>query len=526
LETPGAPEGQVVLSLSSGPGDLARQSATFVSPNGHATLRVQASADARGSISLNDEDVSPAIFAPGRGTSAAIDISSFVREGENTLAVQFVSGGGYVSIDYPALVRVDAAAAGWDPAAFEDLDAYVAGRAGTGLSSPTRFYSGAVVLVAHRARIVHEVAIGHAQTHHGTGRTYEPEIHNGVLRPLEPPREMTTDTIFDMASVTKVEATAAAMLRLVDKGVLNLDDTLGRFLPEFPPEIGQITLRRLATHTSGLWEWQPTYLHGRNEHEVLEFLAGLPLRYAIGAGHHYSDIGGGMLPGAIIERVTGQRLDQYLRGEIYQPLGMTDTGYTPDATLRNRIAATSFGNPYEYTMINTGRPYPVADKGRSADFDGWRDHALVGEANDGNTAYGWQGVAGHAGLFSTAKDLAIYGQTLNNGGGYANARLASADTVNSFLVEPYDSGQAIWFRSRRWPGMSALPASQRGFGHEGFTGTELLFDPGRDVVVVLLTNHLHPDEPYRSITATLWSGVLSHVLAAMPSEHLVAGAQQ
>jgi CubicO group peptidase (beta-lactamase class C family) len=320
-----------------------------------------------------------------------------------------------------------------------------------------------------------------------------------------------------MASVTKVAATTAAVLKLVDEGVLRLDNTLGEWIPELGPDKAPITLRQMLTHRSGLWEWQPTYLHGRNQADVLQFLAGVPLRYEIDTGRRYSDIGGGMLPGVMIERATGQRLDDYLRAEIYGPLSMTDTDFTLDAVPRSRIAATSFGNPYEYRMIETGSPYPVADTGRAEDFDGWRDYTLVGETNDGNAWYGWQGIAGHAGLFSTARDLAIYGQTLNNGGGYANAQLASAETVSSFLVEPSDSGQAVGFWTRRLPGTSSLPVSERGYGHGGFTGTEFLFDPSRDLVVVLLTNRQHPGETYRSISS-VWSGVLQRVMAALPAD--------
>jgi len=455
-------------------------------------------------IWVNGRAVPKAKDALFEGRPVAVDISSFVHEGENALTVRLDRGNAYVSVDYPTLVRANPAEVGLDPAAFEAIDALVASRAGVG---PDKLYAGAVVLVTYKGRIVHESAIGYAQTHEGT-------------QPLAQPRPMTTDTLFDMASVTKVEATVAAMLKLVDEGRLSLDDPLGKYLPEFGAEKGQITIRQMLTHRSGLWEWQPTYLHGRNKDEVLQFLADVPLRYPIGSGRHYSDIGGGMLPGVIIERVTGQSLDSYLRNEIYLPLGMKDTQYRPPASLRERIAATSFGNPYEYRMINTGVPYPVEDTGRADDFPDWRNYTLVGEANDGNAWYGWQGVAGHAGLFSTARDLAIYGQTLNNGGGYGNVKLASAKTVESFLVEPYDAGQAVGFWSRRYPGLNTLPASERGYGHNGFTGTEFVFDPARDVVVVLLTNRQHPGNPatlngtYTGITSVR-NGVLTHVLDAI-----------
>jgi CubicO group peptidase (beta-lactamase class C family) len=404
-----------------------------------------------------------------------------------------------VTIDYPMLARVDAAEAGLDPAAFEALDAFVASGTGAGGASP-RLYAGAVLLVAHQARIVHEAAVGHAQTHEGT-------------QPLAEPREMRTNTIFDLGSITKVAATTAAVMKLVDEGVLRLDDAIGRHLPEVGREKSEITVRQLLTHRSGLWEWQPTYLHARGPGKALRFVAEVRLRYGIGDGRHYSDLGF-MLLGVIVERVTGRSLDDYVRREIHEPLGMTDAWFAPDPALRGRIAATSLGNPYERRMIATGSPYPV--DGDPDDFDGWRDSTLVGEVNDGNTWYAWGGVAGHAGLFSTAGDLAAFGQALCNGGGYGGARLASADTVSAFLTEPYDPGQAIGFESRRLPGSATVPVREGGFGHGGFTGTELLFDPSRDLVVVLLTNRQHPGEPYGSLEP-VWDGVLRRVLAALPS---------
>ena len=325
---------------------------------------------------------------------------------------------------------------------------------------------------------------------------------------------MRTDTIFDLGSLTKVAATSAGVMKLVDAGVLSLDHPLGRYLPEVGPDKSRITLRQLLAHRSGLWEWQPTYLHAREPDEAFRFVTELGLRYGIGEARHYSDLGF-MLLGVIVERVTGRSLDDYVRIEIHEPLGMTDTWFTPDPALRGRIAATSLGNPYEHRMIATGNPYPV--DGDPDDFDGWRNSTLVGEVNDGNAWYAWGGVAGHAGLFSTAGDLAAFAQTLCNGGRYGSARLASADTVSAFLSEPYDPGQAIGFKSRRLPGSNTLPVARGGFGHGGFTGTELLFDPARDLVVVLLTNRQHPGEPYGSIEP-VWDGVLRRVLAALPRE--------
>jgi CubicO group peptidase (beta-lactamase class C family) len=492
-----------VLVLSASTDRPDRQAASFYSPHGHATLRVQSEPGAVGQVHVNGRVVPEAAALLARGAHGPVDITTHVAPGRNALTVELAQRAAFVSVDYPSLVHSDPAAAGFHRQVFDGLDALVASRAGTGPSSPRQRYAGAVILVAYRGQVVHEAAIGHAQTYDGP-------------QPLAEPRAMTTDTIFDLASVTKPVATAAAILKLVDEAVLTLDDSLGTWLPELGADKAPITIRQMLTHRSGLWEWQPTYLHGRNQEEVLGFLAGLPLRYGIGVARHYSDIGGGMLPGVIVERATGQRLDAYLRSAVYGPLGMTDTGFTPDPSRRHRIAATSLGNPYEYSMIATGSPYPVVDDPDPADFPDWRQDSLVGEANDGNAWYGWEGVAGHAGLFSTARDIAVFSQALNNGGGYGNARLASPGIVASFLVEPYDSGQAISFRSRRLPGTEGLPARQRGFGHGGFTGTEFVFDPARDLTVVLLTNRQHPDNSIPYPNNEVWDEVLQRVLEALP----------
>ena len=202
---------------------------------------------------------------------------------------------------------------------FASIDSTVRGGVGT-------LYPGAVLLIAHHGAIVHRVAFGNAQT-----LTSTPE---GDLRPLSPPRPMTVDTPFDMASITKVEATTAAMLHLVGRGQVSLDDRLGTLLPAFRnTDKAGITVRQLLTHRSGVWEWQPTWLHRVPSGGALPYLAALPLRYPIGARFAYSDLGF-MILGAVVAKVSGIPLDRYVREQIYRPLGMTGTGFLPDAGQR------------------------------------------------------------------------------------------------------------------------------------------------------------------------------------------------
>jgi len=382
-----------------------------------------------------------------------------------------------------------------DNARFAPIDAAVRGGVGT-------LYPGAVLLVAKQGRVVHRAAFGQAQTWTSAA--------DGTLQPLANPRAMTPDTLFDMASVTKVEATTAAIMTLVGRGRLSLDDRLGALLPAFrDTDKAEITVRQLLTHRAGLWEWQPTWLHAAAPGGVHAYLAALPLRYPVGSRYAYSDLGF-MILGDIVAKVAGMPLDRYLKDQVYRPLGMADTGFLPSPAWRRRAAATSQGDAYQRRMAETGKPYPLAPEPTARPFAGYRHDVLVGEANDANAALGWGGVAGHAGLFSSATDLARYAQVLTNGGCYGRWRMAPEGTVSAFEQTPFDADQALGFRKTRLSGIAA-PF----FGHSGFTGTWFAFSPDLKLTVVLLTNRVHrPDgQAYPSLDA-LHETVLRGAVAA------------
>lgn len=387
-------------------------------------------------------------------------------------------------------------------ARFAKLDDEVRRGLGTG---PKGHYAGAVLVVAYRGEVVHAAAFGEAQS-----LTLDAA---GKVRPLTPPRPMQIDTIFDMASVTKIEATTAALLHLVDSGKLHLDDRLGTLLPEFAhTDKAAITLRQLLTHRSGLWEWQPVWFYRDAQGKVIDYLAGLPLQHPVGAQWAYSDLGF-MLLGEIVVRTSGMPLDRYVKQEIYAPLGMSDTGFLQPSNLRSRIAATSKGDLYQRAMAETGKPYPVVQKPRRQTPPKYRTNFLVGEVNDANSWLGWEGVAGHAGLFSTALDLARYAQTLVNGGCAGSWRLASPATLAQFEQTPYDPTQALGFRK-----ISVANTSAVFYGHTGFTGTAFMFSPKLGLSVVLLTNRVHRDEhplgDYPSLTA-IRKNLLEEAVAAV-----------
>jgi CubicO group peptidase (beta-lactamase class C family) len=327
--------------------------------------------------------------------------------------------------------------------------------------------AGAVLLIARDGRLLHLAAYGDAERLDSTGAA------------RQQPRPMRPDTRFDLASVTKVMATTLAIMTLVDDGTVALDTPVVRYLPEFHgPHLDSITVRHLLRHASGLTPWQPLYYSAANKREALAAIARLPLATGVGAGRHYSDLGF-MLLGYIVERVSGEALDRYVARRLYQPLGLRHTGFTPDRTRRDDFAATEVGNGYEHRMVHdTTFAFPY--RGDPAAWNGWRTRVLNGEANDGNAYYAHGGVAGHAGLFSTAADLRVLLQLLLDDGRFGGRKLISRATIHAFLTpEPF--GHYLGFmRPNRLPDGS--------FMHTGFTGTYLLGVPSQRLLVVLLAN--------------------------------------
>nr|WP_210470370.1 serine hydrolase [Sporosarcina sp. 6E9] len=331
---------------------------------------------------------------------------------------------------------------------------------------------GAVVLVAKDNKIVKETAYGHAQLY---------DMGNKLQQPVK----MTKKTIFDLASVTKVMGTTQGIMKLASEGVIDIHEPVATYIPEFA-ENGKdaVKIAHLLTHTSGLTPWAPTFLHATNPAEVLDYINELPLEYETGTNRKYSDFSY-MALGFVIEAVTGQRLDVYLENNIYEPLNMKDTMFNPLEKTNKKIAATSWGNPYEYKMVDDPNfGYYVEED--ADDFKHWREYTLIGEVNDGNSFYANQGVAGHAGLFSTARDLAVLGQTMLNKGSYGKVSLYNEAIVDQF-TSPQQFGQGYgWELNQTWY-MGNLHSGQA-FGHTGFTGTQVIFDPVNNLQIIVLAN--------------------------------------
>lgn len=330
---------------------------------------------------------------------------------------------------------------------------------------------GAVLLVMKDGEVVLKKAYGYAQL--------DPSGEGGL--------PMDTATIFDLASVTKVMATTFAVMRLVDRGDLDLDAPVYRYLPDFRGGgKDAITLRHLLTHRAGLVQWVPTYYHASDRDSAYAYIRNLPLAWPVGGGRHYSDLSF-MLLGRVVEQVTGTRLDRYLTQDLYGPLGLVSTGFRPAGEVRQgappTFAATSHGNPYEHRMVHDST-FGYRIDGDADAWDGWRHHTLAGEVNDGNAFHAFGGVAGHAGLFSSAAELGTLLRLLLNRGELDRRRFIRAGTVDAFLA-PTGDGQALG-----WQVPEYAPAGS--FVHTGFTGTYVLGvpgeRPGEGLGVVLLTN--------------------------------------
>ncbi|MEV4754383.1 serine hydrolase [Micromonospora sp. NPDC049559] len=338
-------------------------------------------------------------------------------------------------------------------------------------------YAGAVVLAAKDGVIVQHAAVGTAVRYGAVGPA--PELP-GVELPADQRIPARPDTIFDLASVSKL-FTTIVVLQQVERGRVDLDAPVARYVPEFAAGgKAAVTVRMLLTHTSGLPAFTPLWSAYPTPAQRLAAALATPLAPGAspGGGYVYSDLGLIAL-GVLVERVTGRPLADLVRDGVTAPLGMRDTGYNPGPGLRPRIAATEY--------------QPYAGRGM-----------VWGEVHDEN-AWSLGGVAGHAGVFSTAADLAVLCQSLLNGGEYRGRRVLRPETVRTMLVNYNAPLEAAYPESDRGLGfelnkhwyMMGL-SSPVTFGHTGFTGTSLVIDPISHSFVILLSNRVHPDRNWGS----------------------------
>jgi beta-N-acetylhexosaminidase len=287
---------------------------------------------------------------------------------------------------------------------------------------------------------------------------------------------VTADTLYDMASLTKVIVTTTSVMILVQQKHLDLDTPVARYLPEWaaaaksdldPTWRARVTIRNLLLHDSGLPAHRDFYKQAKGHDAVLALVLAEPLVHQPGTKVEYSDLGF-ILLGEIVQRLTGISLDEYARQHIFSPLGMNASLFNPPRKLWPTIAPTE----------------------NDVDF---RKRLLQGEVHDEN-AWAMGGVSGHAGLFSTAGDTAIFAQMILNGGIYAHRRILTRATIQQFTARQAigDAARTLGWDTVTQPSSSGHYFSPNSFGHTGFTGTSLWIDPDRDLFVILLTNRVNP----------------------------------
>jgi serine-type D-Ala-D-Ala carboxypeptidase len=312
-----------------------------------------------------------------------------------------------------------------------------------------RAFPGCAVAITHHGELVAEKAMGRF--------TYEPS--SSVVSP---------DALFDLASVTKVVATTAMAMALYERGILDLEAPVSTVVPEFSSSDdrhNEVTLRMLLAHSSGLPAYEKLFLRANNREDLLRAAFSTGLSSDPGTRAEYSDIGFIILAVAL-ERLADEPLDSFCQREVFGPLGMAQTTFNPAKSFRAKIVPTAEDTTFRHRVIQ-------------------------GEVQDEN-AFVLGGVAGHAGLFSTASDIARFSHAMLNGG----HPILRAPTVELFKRReslPPGTSRALGWDTPSSPSQSGKHFSPRSFGHLGYTGTSLWIDPERHLSVTLLTNRTWPD---------------------------------
>ncbi|MFJ5227292.1 serine hydrolase [Streptomyces sp. NPDC088400] len=362
--------------------------------------------------------------------------------------------------------------------------------------SPTHpWYAGAVLLAGRGGTVALHRPIGKAVRY----SAYDEKTDTGVELPAGRQIAMAEDTVFDLASVSKL-FTSVLAVQQIERGALELEARVTTYLPEFGRAGKQdITVRHLLTHTSGFRPWIALYTAPTREGK-LQLLWNEAPANPPGTVYLYSDLNLISLQ-LILEKITGHPLDTLLRDEITVPLGMHRTRYNPPASWKPKIAATE----------DARAPWSGLERG-----------LVWGEVHDEN-AFGFGGVAGHAGVFSCAWDLAVLARTLLNGGAYGRARVLRPESVELMFTDfntgfPGDAhGLGFELYQHWYMGAMATPGTA---GHTGFTGTSLVLDPTTDSFLVVLGNSVHPVRAWRSGSAprVATANRLARAVAVRPAQ--------
>lgn len=335
-------------------------------------------------------------------------------------------------------------------------------------------FPGCAISVGYRGKLIFDQGFGHF--------TYDPRS-----------KKVSTDAIYDLASLTKVVATTTIAMILYDRDLLQLDWKVADIIPDFKgKDKDQVTIRHLLTHTSGLPGWVQFYLTLSGKERIVQKICATDLIYQPGTQTVYSDLGM-ILMQRIIETIAQKPLDLLVKEYLSKPLGLERTFYTPAQTVFGEVVPTELSE--------------------------FHKQVVRGFVHDENT-FAMGGVSGHAGLFSTVEDLAVFCQMYLNGGIYDYQRILNAETIDLFTVRQNlveGSTRCLGWDSRSDSGsMSGDYMSMRVFGHSGFTGTTIWIDPENQVFVVLLTNRVYPtrnNQKIRQVRPRVHNLVMKAVLA-------------
>ncbi|MFY4774182.1 penicillin binding protein PBP4B [Metabacillus sp. RGM 3146] len=451
------------------------QSMNFHAFKNQGVLYVKTQKGMKGEVTINESKIS---FHSKKAGWEKISISRYTTNGLNTIRFSKSNDPGRleISIPYPSLQKAHSPEeAGFSSEKLKEIDRMIEKEVQDG-------FPGAALIVIKDGKIVKNSAYGYKKKYDG-------------LTPLKHPQKMTTDTMFDLASNTKMYAANYAIQHLVSIGKLNLETRVQEYILEFKDQPndtikGKNTLRitDILHHTAG-FPADPQYhnpavskdLFSQDRNKTLQMISKTPLTYTPGTKNIYSDVDY-MLLGYIVEKITGERLDTYVENMFYKPLGLKDTLFNP---LRKGKEASEFAATE--LMGNT--------RDGVIDFPNVRHYTLQGEVHDEKAYYSMDGVSGHAGLFSSTNDLAVLLQVMLNGGGYGGQKLFSEDTISEF-IKPSELNPTYGLGWRRngsadmqW--MFGPYASSSAYGHTGWTGTVTIIDPKYNLGIVLLTNKKH-----------------------------------
>ncbi|MBB1434808.1 penicillin binding protein PBP4B [Pseudoalteromonas sp. SG43-6] len=449
---------------------LVNDRGTFKAYKGRGEIIIENNTVTSADIFINGEKIN--IAQPLMANkSYKYSLSKRTHNGTNTFKVENVQPEGAsltLRFPYPTLVTKPVKSV-----QFNNVDKLINEEVAAG-------FPGAVLAVIKDGKLI-------KLSHYGDAKKY---LADGSL--LEQPQQMKSDTLFDIASNSKMFATNLALMKLASEGKVDVEKPLFYYLPEFRGAgREQRLVKDLLTHSAG---YPAVVDFHRKDNKFGErffsqnslrtknlLLTGVPFVAGRSVKHLYSDIDY-MLLGVLVERLSGQSLDNYVEGQIYQPLGLTHTVYNPlqKGFIKNQIAATEL-------MGNTR-------DGRIS-FDNVRTDVLQGQVHDEKAFYALGGVAGHAGLFSTGQDLAVLAQLLLNRGGYGDKQIFTPQVLEQFIA-PQASDESYGLGWRR-AGNGALQwhfgpyASPQAYGHTGWTGTVTVIDPAYDLAIILLTNARH-----------------------------------